>query len=1348
MAKRVNTGFLIGLTTVFGILILAAVAVTVWSKSRKDPRAYERRGDELLAEGRTKEAVDAYKYALHKSPANKELLVKIGDGFNMMVAEDVQNLFAARGAWQQALATDPNFETALRRLVDSHWEQAELAPFDSDNYRRLREFAKRLSDVRPDNLKAKARMYIADVRPWVEGLPGWKPDENAVKELLALIPRDRSDADMPYVVAQHLLKRAREFREQDNNADADRVFAQAGQLIDAAVVDQEKNAALQLRAYQIYSRMDQLERAAKTAKARREARGVIVANEGEAETQWGAKAGKAIAAAVAAAEAMPADDPVYFDVQTQAGMWAVQEKRLADADKIFKDLLAKRPDDQRARLVYARLLNTTLGRRDEALALLSREVKTGRLTGPRGALATDLRAQTYMELIDARLEILRGRPAGAAQGQAQSANQQQPATVVPQGEQRQALLNQVKDDMKRLEALTSRDSIGVLRLRARLQQVEGDYVAAIQTYQRAAGIMEGMPAHQKDYDVLNELALAYLQAGQTGSAKKLLEEVVVRYERYVPAHLQLASIHLNEKKPQEARIALRQAEEQLARMPGDTPEYPRLRQEYDRLGLLLLQTVGDKRLDEQFAKLPEATKQEKVAKANLALSLRKYDEAARLGGAAVKEDPKDLAALQIQINALLGADRRADAVAALDGAIQAHPDLAERLKPARERIQATIDLAKATPEEIYQRRRELILEEPESVARALKLVDLDRDFGKAQQAGEQLEKLHEQNPSDVNILTRLFDLRLSEGRFNAAQPYLDKLVAAKADGANGLLYQFRMSMAKKDTARALDIADALVKQRPEFDVSFVCRGQALQAVGRHAEAVQDFVSARQRRPRNPDALRGMVDSFYAQNRPNDARELVEEARRLFPDDTLFREMELRHELDYGDPLAALAERERLVKERPDRMDAWFNLATAYRQAARSKTVTDAKKKVELTAKGRDTAQTATTKWPDEPRFVSLLADMMLEARDFAGGEKLLKDFAAAPARQGRYEPAAMLADYYARAGRLTESEKAYRDAIEKAAAAVAAETGAPTGAPATGAAAGAASNTVLTDLRVQLSTVLTRMGRFDDALAVLDEVGVGKGAAGAAADRRVFTQRLDILIAAGRRDLAEQTLKDALVSLPNDLDLQMTLVRVNYDGGKFDEALERVNGVLKSEPANLVALYYRGQIRLRKPQPEIQPAIADLLEVRKKDDRNVATGCGSQRRTGFPATPRAPCASWTRGCASSPPARTCASSSWTCCRSPGRRTSTACCGWPARRGSTRRPRTTRSGRGASRRSTPSARTGPRPSRPSRTPSPSRPTTCRSAASTSRCCCRRRTTRACSPSPTSRSPRRRPPGGPT
>src|SRR5678816_1219709 len=69
-------------------------------------------------------------------------------------------------------------------------------------------------------------------------------------------------------------------------------------------------------------------------------------------------------------------------------------------------------------------------------------------------------------------------------------------------------------------------------------------------------------------------------------------------------------------------------------------------------------------------------------------------------------------------------------------------------------------------------------------------------------------------------------------------------------------------------------------------------------------------------------------------------------------------------------------------------------------------------RAELQGKARDLLQKGAARGEGDGRFVSQQALLALESGDFAGGEKLLKAFAARPDRQDRMDADLMLAEYY------------------------------------------------------------------------------------------------------------------------------------------------------------------------------------------------------------------------------------------------------------------------------------------------------------------------------------------------
>jgi tetratricopeptide (TPR) repeat protein len=1199
MAKRVNKRFLIVMTSVVAAAVVAAMAIHFIGVFRKDPAAQERAGDKLLQEGKPKAALDKYKYAIARDPNNKGLLVKIGDTYNHMVADEPQTLHHARAVWSQAVAADPRYEPALQRLLDSYWEQMEGSSLEGELYSRARESAQRLSGVRAADTTVAAKVHIATIRPWLDGLLNVFPKaevDKSVEQLSVLMARDRANAEIPYYYALAQLKYAQEWRKggrPQDEPEIERLTALAGRTMDAAVAEQPNNAAMQLRAYQVYTLLDAAERA-KAAMARAEAARAAAPGaappvpvvDAEAETPSGAKARKALDAALAAAKELKPADPLFADIHIAAARFAIADRRPADAEKIYEELLARVPDDQNVRIHYAALLTSSgeAKKRDKAIELLSSEVNVSKFTGVRGFLAAQLRAKTLIDLIDARMEQAR---------------------IQQDDKKRKDILATAKSDLDKLSVLINADSVPVLRARGRMQQLEGNPIESIRTFERAVNLMQG--SKNKDFNLVNDLATAYIFAGQTGSAKELLQEVIDRHEWFVPARLQMAQVLITENKINEAKIQLNQAEKQLRGMQGqaEIKELPQWQERYQRTALALLAKVKDPQLDEKFAQMPERNRAERMGKAGIAQVLKKYDDAVRLGGLVLAENAADMNAVDIVANAHLAAGRKSDALAVVDRALAANPpDLhAQKLKMAREKIVAQIELANASPEEVYQRNKQLIEQEPESPDRAVKLATLAlRHAGtkigedaerQKDEAEAVLLKAHGADPKNVPVLSRLFELAIQRQQWDKAKALCDKLVATKGDGADGLLYQFRLATAREDKAEALRIGKAVRDARPEFDLGYVAYGQALQANERFAEALDQYKQARSRKPLNFDALKGMVECSYKLQRPEDARVLIDEARGLFPENPLFKDLELNHELQFGDPLAVVTEREEIHRQQPEDRENWLELASAYRTVAWAKFRGDAARRAEMLGKARDVLVKAAERWKDDSEIVASLAAVMSETGDFAGGEKLLADFARAPGREAKTEPLLVLADYYVRGEQFAKAEAVSREALRRA------ETPAGGQAP---------DLRTAVSIRLRLAEFLSRYRRHDDALAVLDGAVTGGGGAQAAElDKLVFRQRLQVLVAADRRDLAERMLLDALAkpATANDPDLQLMLISVNFEGGKYDEALERLNRVLKADPGNIKLLFLRGQILLRQPRPDIAKALEDLTEVRKRDPNSA-----------------------------------------------------------------------------------------------------------------------------------------------
>ena len=93
----------------------------------------------------------------------------------------------------------------------------------------------------------------------------------------------------------------------------------------------------------------------------------------------------------------------------------------------------------------------------------------------------------------------------------------------------------------------------------------------------------------------------------------------------------------------------------------DLKELPAWQASYQRVAMSLASKSKDPKIDEQFAKMAEGSRAERLNKAGIAQALKKYDDAARLANLMLGDDPKDVSRWKSCSDAQVAAGRRASA---------------------------------------------------------------------------------------------------------------------------------------------------------------------------------------------------------------------------------------------------------------------------------------------------------------------------------------------------------------------------------------------------------------------------------------------------------------------------------------------------------------------------------------------------------------------------------------------------------------------------------------------------------------------------------------------------------------
>jgi len=352
---------------------------------------------------------------------------------------------------------------------------------------------------------------------------------------------------------------------------------------------------------------------------------------------------------------------------------------------------------------------------------------------------------------------------------------------------------------------------------------------------------------------------------------------------------------------------------------------------------------------------------------------------------------------------------------------------------------------------------------------------------------------------------------------------------------------------------------------PEFAQPWVSLGQVQMNQGKYSDAIQSFSNALQK-SQSADAFRGTVGSYYALNQPQQAMNTIQQARRVFPQNPMFREMELQHELRYGDPEKAIAPRQEMLKQAIDSKDPkeqtiWQTLGMTYMAAAKSKTNENESRA--LLEKARDTFAQASAKWPNDVTFVQYYADVCVQLHDNAGAEKAIQALRARPSMQGKPEPTILLASYYNQVNQLADQEKVLREYL--------------------------AASPQTVNVRIQLASLLASEKKLDDALKILDSTSE---------DPDIRKARIDLQIDAGRLADAEKEMRGLLDRTPNpSVSLLIEQSYIYMKSGRSNEALPILEKILADDAHQPDALLYRGTIYAASMR-NLDQAVRDLQEVR------------------------------------------------------------------------------------------------------------------------------------------------------
>ncbi len=1135
MARKVNTKFLLILTIVIACAVVGGGGLYYWRHHHKDPKALLAIAVQSEKEGKLFVSAQHY-FSAGQLMKDTNLMVKGGDLFNRLVYEDEANLGKAQQCWELALSTDPGCKPALQRLL-THWRDFLRIQRDKPTprtYDNIRDVAAKILKIDPQDKSARAAGPITVIDGWAHGIEtNQTAVDKAVKDLIDLQKDDPANPEIPfYIAAAYATQADRAFR-ASKTTEGEKLSKDARGVMEEAVKNNPSSARFHLMAARIYLSEP--------------------VPEGKKENQL-QKLQRVRDEAQKAAQLVKTDDPDYDDIMILYATTTAQAvdpenapavaKAQADAEKIYRDVLKQRPNDLAARLRLSDFLSTKIEGRDEAIELLANPPPPApdQCVGPRGLLVKDMEAQALSSVTNMRLDRV---------------------FMMKSKSEQEAALPQIEADYRKLEAKAP-DNPYVLRLKAKIQIARNQTTDAVTTLSRALAKAD---RDQIKYELMYLSAKCFIATNQIGTAKSYLQQIVDAFDRNDQARILLAQTELKESDFAGAEANLAKLEQ---RMPDNI--------EVIRMRIAVLQQ--QKKTDEArkvYDKLPEDTRARQLDKATIAMLMGLNEESKRLLDAVAQENPGDVEAA-LMLSGVYSRDKDTPAaLAAIDRAIKAKPDNSDLLL---ERAR----LSGGTAEELLKIRMADAEKIKDPLERELTLFSLTRGNPDENIPLGHLKAAEQVKPDDARVLTGMFEYHLGHRNWDKASDYVKRLSDINADKVNGALFRWRIVMSqafaeadsgkRKDILlKALDFAQQLTHDRPEFAQSWICLGQSQQALGQFEDAVPNFNNAKERQPNNAEAYRGLIDCYYQLKRPDDAGRTIKEAINAVRTAPEFKEMQLQHEMAYGQPENVIANREQAVKDAPDSPAALMSLGQAYASVARVKGAKPATEKEadQWLEKSRAIMAKGAEKFPDQIQFTVVYASLSQLLKKSGEGEKLWKTTLGSDPWKDKPQAISAFADFYARDKRMDEAEKVLRTYLSS-----------PAG-----------KNNVF--LTLKLADLLSGQNKIDDALAVIDSIP---------GDPALQTRKIDLLITQGKLSDAEQLIKSMLDKKPTP-SLKASLAYVYLNSNRTQEAKDLLNKLIADNPALTTAYYFRALATLRSPQANPADAIADLTQVRDSTPDNI-----------------------------------------------------------------------------------------------------------------------------------------------
>ncbi|MBC7784190.1 MAG: tetratricopeptide repeat protein [Burkholderiales bacterium] len=1141
MARKLNKKFILGLC---GAGVVAAVGVVglVFGKDLFRPSipSLAAKGDAAMAAGNYDDAREAYGRAASRAKTDVALQIKFVDAYDYGVQGDPERMRTLRNYYTAIYQLDTRNVDIMRRILKLQQNEVRGAPHSRPSVRALNQTADRILERDPKDREARRAKVVAVLEPYQRHLDPQEPDDVPKARALAeeLYSEDPEDGEAIYAVMRFYLQDAQDAAEQRNLPVLKTALDKAQKFVDDAIVKTPQNGEAFFAAYNVYRALARMLPDTDTDPNKRVEKRLNLAKQADGFLDKADQLAKP-----------PIPDERLINIR----WFAIRAIGLHDrklAEERYRQMQTEMPNSRWPRLMLAQFLANQPNRREEAITILSTPFKPA--TPLRALESMEQRSLEFQEQL--RLQVTRLAALGGMENAQEKAKR----------------LAQVEEDYKLLAATPNPSTLvtaWLRRIEGGIASEQGRQSEAVERLDAAKKLLsEESPAgaEQELYnEILLEYAIVHARIGNTGRARPELIKLIQRDPLNVMARVRLLDLLVGERDG----IRARQQLDDLKRLIPNNP----LIDQYE----LRIAALSQDQLRTKYKTMTETTRDQRLLKVNAAGMLGDNDEVIRIARDLVAADPKDIEAVVVLAKGWLRKGDRTGAGAAVDEALKANPGHADLLS-LKEAIGAN------TPEEqdvVMQRQIEAV---QSPFHREMLRAELLRSKGQFEEALAAIRRAQALEPTTVEALEAEFALMVQQKKYIDAEAMFPKFDSVKGDPVGNELRRIRLAVARANDESspdkraemrqtALDRSARVSQQYPDIAAATLLYAQLLHLTQRYDEAIVQYEQTLDKSPMNIDALRGVVQCSLAANRVEDARRRLKDGLEKAPGDPLLRDLNLKFEINHGDPVNAIEPLTAVLQRNVDNQQAWTQMGDALERVAsvKGEKGEPAVAKQYLT-RAADMWVKALEKFPGNLGFSARLADVRRRQGDPGAAEKTIESLVKDPANAAKPDVFELLAEQYVRSGKLPEAERVLQDFI--------ARTNPPP------------SSTLL-----RLALLHIQQGRPDAALKVLEL---------SPNDPALQRQRIELLIAAGNLTAARTVVQEALAKNPSP-ELYLLAGFIEMRAGDFKKADELITKALAMRPGDPAGMYYRAQIRLNSDPPNVEGARQDLEHVIQVSPGNI-----------------------------------------------------------------------------------------------------------------------------------------------